>query len=454
MQFPRSALQGITWPAIPDHNASMQLAIMQQLEQSQWWTPEQLQLQQFRQLAMLLEHASKTVPFYKKYFQGSGYQPGDDLTPENWRCLPLLTRDAVQAAGKTILSTALPQAHGGTSVYHTVGRTGKHLKTVTTALTDLFWRAFTLRDHLWQQRDLSGRLAAIRVDKQGTFPPGGYVGDGWGAATDFIYKTGQSGVFNISTSLQQQLDWIRKFRPNYLLTYSSNADALARSFIEQGIDLPELREIRTISETLPKGIRETCRTAWDVPLVDLYSSEEMGYIALQCPEHEHYHIQSENVLVEILNENNQPCVPGEVGRVVVTSLHNYAMPLVRYDIQDYAEVGEPCSCGRGLPVIKHILGRERNILLLPNGEQRWPMFLGYDYFDELGVRQFQFIQRSLEQIEIHLVREQALNESEQAYLTRQAQSTFGYPFEIIFKVVDELPRNSNGKFESFLSEIV
>ena len=78
----------------------------------------------------------------------------------------------------------------------------------------------------------------------------------------------------------------------------------------------------------------------------MYSSQEVGYIALQCPENESYHIQAENVLVEILDDDGLPCEPGEVGRVVVTALHNLATPLLRYDIGDYAEVGSPCSCGR------------------------------------------------------------------------------------------------------------
>ena len=82
----------------------------------------------------------------------------------------------------------------------------------------------------------------------------------------------------------------------------------------------------------------------------MYSCEEAGYIALQCPQAEHYHCQSESVLVEVLDDEGRPCTPGQVGKVVLTALHNFAMPLIRYENQDYAEVGPPCACGRGLPV--------------------------------------------------------------------------------------------------------
>jgi phenylacetate-CoA ligase len=95
--------------------------------------------------------------------------------------------------------------------------------------------------------------------------------------------------------------------------------------------------------------------AWGVPVIFIYSRAEIGVMALQCPQNDHLHVQSENVRLEVLDDDNMPCQPGETGRVVVTPLHNYQTPLVRYEIGDYAEVGEACSCGRGLPVLIRIL---------------------------------------------------------------------------------------------------
>jgi phenylacetate-CoA ligase len=88
----------------------------------------------------------------------------------------------------------------------------------------------------------------------------------------------------------------------------------------------------------------------------MYSANETGYLALQCPLSGHYHVQSETVLVEVLDEVGRACRPGETGAVVVTPLQNFAMPLLRYSLGDFAEVGSPCACGRHLPVLKEILG--------------------------------------------------------------------------------------------------
>jgi phenylacetate-CoA ligase len=89
----------------------------------------------------------------------------------------------------------------------------------------------------------------------------------------------------------------------------------------------------------------------------VYSSDEAGYIALQCPEGEHYHVQSESLLLEVLDAAGSACMPGQVGRVIVTTLNNFAMPLVRYDTGGDAEVGPPCACGRGLPVLRSLVER-------------------------------------------------------------------------------------------------
>jgi phenylacetate-CoA ligase len=143
--------------------------------------------------------------------------------------------------------------------------------------------------------------------------------------------------------------------------------ALVRRAIEKDWRPRRLREARTFAEALPEDLRALCRAAWNVKLCDVYSAEEAGYIALQCPDHEHYHVQSENLIVEVIDERGEPCRAGEMGRVVVTTLTSFAMPLIRYEIGDYAVAGAPCPCGRGLPVIERVLGGTRNLLRLPDG---------------------------------------------------------------------------------------
>jgi phenylacetate-CoA ligase len=162
-------------------------------------------------------------------------------------------------------------------------------------------------------------------------------------------------------------------------------------------------------------------------------------------------------LVEVLDDEGQPCKPGEVGRVIVSSLNNFAMPLIRYDIGDYAEVGQPCACGRGLPVLKRILGRQRNMFTLPSGETRWPMIDARDIaavFDEVPpITKFQLIQKSIDELEARLVTVRPLSELEEETLRGYVQQGLGHAFRVLFNYVDDIPRSPRGKFEEFRSEV-
>jgi phenylacetate-CoA ligase len=192
-----------------------------------------------------------------------------------------------------------------------------------------------------------------------------------------------------------------------------------------------------------------------VPLVDVYSAQEVGYIALQCPENESiYHVQAESLYVEIVDEEGEPCREGEVGRILVTTLHNFAMPLIRYEIGDYAEVGKSCSCGRTLPVLSRVLGRKRNMLSLPNGEKKWPSLGASIWASELPIiKQFQFVQKSLDRIEAHLVSDRQLNQEEESFFIGVLQDELRYPFTIDIKYLENFVRNKGAKFEDFVSEI-
>jgi phenylacetate-CoA ligase len=257
---------------------------------------------------------------------------------------------------------------------------------------------------------------------------------------------------SFSVDVPAQAGWLQRHAPEYVLTYPNNLMALLRHFSRLGERVPRLREVRTIGETVTPELRAACRAVWDVPIVDAYSSNELGYLALQCPESGLYHVMAESVMVEILRADGTPCAPGETGRVVVTSLHNFAMPLLRYELNDYAEAGGPCSCGRGLPTIARILGRSRNMLRLPGGGERWPL-VGFDRYREIApIRQYQLVQRTLEEIEARFVTDRPLTREEEERLASVIQSSLGHAFRVSFTYLEGgIPRGPGGKFEEFVS---
>ena len=449
---PKSSVTGLAWPGLPGASGTKVLALMFQLEQSQWWPPERLLESQFRQLAEVVRHAFETVPFYRQRFEAAGIDPNRELTHEAWTRLPILTRKEVQQSFDALLSRRVPKAHGRSTEITTSGSTGMPVKVLSTALAQFFWRTFTLREHLWYRHELKKTLAAIRLTGGVAAYPQGKRYKAWGSSTHGIYSTGPGLTLDISTKVHLQVEWLERHDPEYLLTFPSNLRALADYCRERAIKLPSLRQALTIGEVLPPETREACREAWGLEVVDTYSAQEVGYMALQCPDGESLHVQAEGVLVEVVDEQRRPCSPGEIGTVVVTPLHNFAMPLIRYEIGDYAEVGEPCPCGRGLPVLRRVMGRVRNIVRLPGGEQQWPAF-------QRALRtvaqfsQAQIVQHTLEDLEVRLVAKSRLSEADEDKLKELLRELFGYPFRIALTYHDEIPRSASGKFEDFLSEL-
>jgi phenylacetate-CoA ligase len=448
----RSRVAGVAWPAIPSARGAQLLSLLYQFEQTQWWPAERLLEHQLRQLQQRLRQARETVPYYRERLGAVAFDPKQCLTLAAFRALPLLTRRDIQRAG-TALHSTLSAALGRTSEAQTSGSTGEPVRVRRTQIDQIIWEAITLRDHHWHQRDFGGKLAVIRSTGGDAKPPHGAVLTSWGPPASELYKTGPLAKLNSDADVATQAQWLLKQNPDYLLTYPSIVKALAAWFASRGERPARLREVRTLGETVDASLRAACQAVFGVTVVDGYSSQELGYIALQCPVSGVLHVMSESVLVEILDDAGNPCAPGQIGQVVVTSLHNAAMPLVRYVLGDQAEAGAPCACGRGLPTIARVLGRIRNLLTLPTGERLRPALV--DEFKNFGmVRQYQLLQRTLHDLEVRLAVDVPLNAEVEDRLRQALQRLLGYPFHISFIYFSgELPRGPGSKFEEFVSRL-
>jgi phenylacetate-CoA ligase len=449
-----STVRGIVWPAVPQGApAGRLLALQQQLNETQWLAPDALARRQFLQLGQLLAHTYQEVPYYRKPLEIAGYQPGVRVTPELWARIPRITRARVQDQGPGLRARRLPPSHGSVTSGLTSGSTARPVQVHASQVASLIWTAISLREHFWHDRVFSGTQAVIRpTDWPAPANPDGLRYDDWAPSTTLITPTGPSLLLDIGFPLAHQAEWLARHAPNYLITFPSNLLQLAYFCRDQAIALPSLREVRTRGEVLDREVRSACREAWGVPVTDVYSAIEGGSLALQCPEHGRYHVQSECVLVEVL-DGDRPCGPGEVGRVVITPLHNFAMPFIRYELGDYAEVGEPCPCGRGLPVLTRILGNTRGFATLPSGERRWASLGGWTITKIAPIRQFQVVQTSLEHMDVRLVAARDVTPEEEAKVAELIRGRLGHPFALTFTYHDDIPRSSGGKYEEFRSEL-
>ena len=328
----------------------------------------------------------------------------------------------------------------------TSGSTGRPVEIKGTTLTERFRSAVGIRYHLWHERDLSRRSITITSMKPGVLEkrPRSWA---WGV------RTGRALTLNKSLPDIVLLERLLAEDPDYLQVPPSTLRGLIVASQEIGLKPNALREARCFSEPVDPGLRELCESEWGVKVSDNYSSMELTIMALQCPEQQHLHVQAENCLIEVIDTDGRPCESGQTGDVVVTSLNNYATPLIRYRNGDVAEVGGPCSCGRGLPVLKRVLGRTRNQILLPSGERVTPSFVGEPILNELPIRQLQIIQKQRDLIQARLVASRKLTRSERDRFVGYFNRSWSHEFQFRFVYVDEIPRLPSGKYESVRNEL-
>lgn len=457
--LPQSTIAGIQFPAIPDTQAALLLAIQFQLAQSEWWTSEQILEAQFRQISPLIAHATTSCAFYRDHYRHISLPTDNEITAETFRLLPILSRSDIQQAGEQLFSDRqpnYPEYLGHTMRVMTSGSTGQPVTVLSTPPKQLFWMAFTLRDSIWHNRDLSARFGIIKYvsDPDIGRPPHGSRLTGWGPSTDRIFPSAPSMLLNVGVPVDEQATWLQTLDPVYLLTHPSNLRALAEYFKSNSLRPPKsLAQVRTSGELLSPETRALCTEVFGVPVADIYSSQEVGYVALQCPESLNYHVQAENVLVEILDDDGNTCTPGQIGRIVITDLHNYASPLLRYAIGDYAEIGAPCACGRGLPTLTRIIGRERNMWVRPDGRKAWPLITSKKMRAAAPYKQLQLEQQRIDSIVVRLVPAGDWTSTHQHSLTSAIHDCLGFPTPLQFEIVDEIKRGRNGKFEEFICNV-
>ena len=228
------------------------------------------------------------------------------------------------------------------------------------------------RSRRWDRFDPAGTSAAIRQRPNlPRRPDGTPLPDGetiklpvWPGIGHY-FETGPFLGFAKSNPLERIADWIEQYQPNYVQTDSSLLEHLALEFQKR----PPLRSVhifKAVSEPLTAGRRARVEKMFDAPISLGYGLNEIGIIAACCPEAGRYHVHDEHCLVEIVDDDNQLVAPGEFGRILVTTLTNFAMPLIRYDTGDIAQALDgPCPCGRTLPSFGQILGRRSRIAPLP-----------------------------------------------------------------------------------------
>ncbi len=443
-------LHKLTAQRLPGPAAEQAFAFQKQLEAGALMDQPQLAAYQLHHLKRLVGFGTREVEAYANAAFAASVSSAKTL-PEALSAIPILTRGALARNPLDYRSLQLPTGHSFGGQKRSSGTSGQVVAVETTNISHGWQSGMNLRAQLWAGRDFGKTYATIRVHFKTMAPyPEGVIEPSWGNVTTVPLQTGPSAHLDTKASLEQQWEWLSRIKPDYLLTYPSIIRAMAARAAREGRMPFRLLGVSTVGETVDAELRDACRNDLGAELYDTYSAEELGVIALQCPNTRRYHTMDDALIVEVLSEDDRPVAPGETGRLVITPLFNYATPLLRYDIGDLAERGAVCSCGRCFGVLNRVVGRIRNIFRVRDGRTFWPSFGAKAYSSLVHVVQHQFRQLSYDELEVVFATKDTVSAETEDRIRQAIAKKLPEPMTIHFRYVDEIPREPGGKYQEFV----
>jgi phenylacetate-CoA ligase len=348
----------------PADKMRLQRGLFDLAMRSQYWPMDQLVAYQRTLLAKLVDHARRTVPFYKGRLDAIMTRVGR-IDWARWGDIPIISRQDLIEGFEALQSLRHPPEHGRVWLMSSSGSTGQPVRVNYNALFAATNEPFNWRSETWQGLDWTGTSVTRAEDYNlDTDPP--RWSRTWGPPWLAAAQAGRIVDLGRSTSTEVALRFLQQLGPGYLTTGPNSLHMYAMEARRLGIDL-RLRAGLGQGEGVTPAARIAVREVFEAPLFERYSSREAGRMAHECAHQKGMHQNMEKVLVEILDEQGRPCPQGVEGRVVVTPLYNTINPLIRYEQGDMAYWGPPCTCGRTLPIIAKITGRTSAIFRHPDG---------------------------------------------------------------------------------------
>jgi phenylacetate-CoA ligase len=421
------------------------LDIHDALLRSQWRSADELAAERLGALRRLLAHAATNVPFYRERFAPAGLAPEDIRSLDDLSRLPILTRDQAIDAGDTRAATAPPLADIRKS---TGGTTGQPLKFGYDASSEYWRQAVKMRGWGWAGYTVGARV--LYYWAVGATPP---FSTRMKVGLDRLLK--RERYVDCTQRSDADLDaaaaMIARLRPDVLVTFTQAGAELARHILARGLRRWDTIPVLSCAERLYPDDRIVLDAAFGPAVFETYGCREVMLIATECEAHAGLHVSAENLIVELVvreDGRERPARPGEAGEVVLTDLHNFGMPFIRYANGDLAVAAEdaPCPCGRSLPRIASVEGRVAETLRDSRGARVSGLAFNV-LFTPLAdrVRQFQAVQHRDGSVTLKIVPQgRPLERPELDDIQRRCAARL--PGLVIkTEVVPEIPLTSGGK---------
>lgn len=415
------------------------------LEQSQWWSAAELAAYQNELLQRTIRHAYDTVPYYREIFDARRLKPDDIRTAEDLPKLPILDKQTVRNRSADLCSRGWPSSRIVTAM--TGGTTGTALRLQVDR--DNIPRQWAI---WWRHRrrfgcDLNDPF--IVFAGRSVVPLSRMDPPIW-RRNLIMHQTYVSIHHMTKQNLGPLVDYLQKRKVAYYSGYPSALYLLAKYLLEKQVRLAHPpRMAFTGAETLLPHQRRALREAFGCDVADQYGATE-GCVGISECEHHRYHLDAEFAVTEFVPLKD---MPPNVRRIVGTTLHNPAMPLIRYDIGDIATLaGEPCACGRAAATVEKIDGRIESYIITPDGRQLGR--LDFLFKKSAAIDEAQLIQDALDHVTVKLVPNNRYTADDEAHLLADMRGYLGEVIRIDIEHVTQIPREANGKFRQIVSTVV
>lgn len=439
-------------PVLYRRGGSQQINYYKYMKKAQW-NPlaDNISIQK-KLLYKTLVHAFANIPYYKKMNVAID-QFSEDTIFEDIKSIPFLTKkELIQEV--ECFSYKMPGING---VYQNItgGSTGETVR----LLQDKYYFDWMMGSKIlydeWAGRCMGECRLALWGSERDLF----YGKSLFSSLADWVRNENKLNAFKASkTDLEGFIRQINKKKPKMILSYVESAYDLAKFIKSHNLDVYSPDSVMTSAGTLYPEFRKLIEEIFRCPVFDRYGSREAGDMACECERHEGLHLNIFNSYLEVVNKNGEPCKPGEEGEIVLTTLRNFTMPLIRYRIGDLGVYSQKsCSCGRGLPMLEKVIGRTTDVFRNKKGDLIHGLYFTPVFLLRENVVKYQVIQESEECIKVYLVLDNVLPDDFKREnfddITDKIRLVMGEETKIEFHLVDQIEPSESGKFLYTISKL-
>jgi len=421
---------------------------LQRLRDQEHWPPERMVSHQNARVRDMVSFASQKSPYYREIFGALGLTPSDIQQASDLVDLPLLEKETVREEGERMLTREKPGLgwlHG-----HTSGTTGSPLGLWYDRETCIATNAVDLQQKQWGGRSNDAWI--------GMFLGRVVVPLGQQAPPFWRRNLPQRQVWFSSFHLEERflityVDYIRRSGIEFLEGYPSTLFILAQHLARSGETL-DMKSVFTSSETLHPIQKALIEERFKCSIYDFYGHAERTVFGIECEHHAGKHIAEDFGYVEIINASGEPVPDGEWGYLVGTSLHNRAMPMIRYRTTDVSRILlEPCPCGRTSRRMADVATKAEDLIITPSGRMISPSSLTHPFKPFSTLEKSQVIQERKDLIVVRLVSSGSFSDEDLESLRSGIVERVGSGITVKVEMVEDIPREASGKFRWVISRV-